>query len=142
MNSVSIFKSTKNVGESFNDVELLKVDNFFCKEAQNSDRPVYKVNNLGGGVCEIEFPNLEINLKSNTKIGEEYTILYRVGGGSGGNISTRSLKSMEIITLNNGRTRGMITLENISVDTVERMNLPLTRLGNKHLKMLETTLQQ
>lgn len=114
MNSVSIFKSTKNVGESFNDVELLKVDNFFCKEAQNSDRPVYKVNNLGGGVCEIEFPNLEINLKSNTKIGEEYTILYRVGGGSGGNISTRSLKSMEIITLNNGRTRGMITLENIS----------------------------
>lgn len=116
-NSVSIYKSFKENNENFADLELLKVDNFFCREAQTATIPVYKVNNLGDGSCEIEFPNTEIGLKNHTEIGEEYTVLYRVGGGEEGNIERDSLNSVEAILLNNGRTRGSLYLKNIKKGT-------------------------
>jgi hypothetical protein len=109
-NSVSIFATAKNTNESFK--ELLKVDNFFSREAQTSTVPVYKVNNLGNGVCEIEFPNKNLNIPSYVAIGEQYTVLYRVGGGEEGNIEKGSLYTTEQILLSNGTIRGYITYTN------------------------------
>ncbi len=109
-NSVSIFSTTKNTNENFK--ELLKVDNFFSREAQTSTVPVYKINNLGNGVCEIEFPNRNLNIPSYVAIGEEYTVLYRVGGGEEGNIARGSLYTTEQVLLSNGTIRGYITYTN------------------------------
>ena len=107
--SVAVFSTEKKYNKF---VELKKVDNFFNSDAQRADSPVYKVNNLGDGKCELEFPNTEIGLKVRTEIGDSYTVLYRVGGGTAGNIVSGSLKTVETILLNNGRTRGTINLEN------------------------------
>jgi hypothetical protein len=113
-NSVEIYHTNKLDNESWSNKKLLKVDNFFSREAQTSETPVYKTNNLGNGVCEIEFPELDIVRDNYVRLGEEYSIIYRVGGGSVGNIASGSLNFSEQIYLNNGLTRFYSTFRNIT----------------------------
>ena len=108
-NSVSVYYTVLNEADV---VELVKVDNFFSRVAQTSDIPVYKVNNLGNGTCQVEFPQKGIT-KFSVPLNTALTIMYRVGGGTAGNISVGSLNTVEEIFINNGKKKTFINYKNI-----------------------------
>lgn len=111
-NSIRIFYTNLVNGEP---IEIKQVDNFFGPETVYSDTPVYRVSNLGGGRTEIIFPNFEdVEDKNLLNIGDEMTILYRVGGGRDGNIDIGSLIYKQEIWLNGGVRRGYIDIRNTS----------------------------
>ena len=112
-NSVEIYykkKGTSSGSSGYNVIrKFLKVDNFFSTEALTcTDTGYYTVNNLGNGKCEIV-------LQPNDKdMDAEIIIMYRIGGGSQGNISIGAINNAEQRKLNNGTTIGTINYYNIS----------------------------
>lgn len=92
-NSVEIYYKEKAIQPdgTYAPVKFLKVDNFFSREALTcEDTGYFTVNNTGNGACEIVIqPNAN-------DMEKELIIMYRVGGGSQGNISIGALNNTEL----------------------------------------------
>lgn len=111
-NSIRLFYTNKIDGAF---VELTQVDNFYSKSSQLATTPIYKVNNLGDGNCIVEFPHVDdVKSEALVQIGDEITIIYRIGGGESGNILVNSITGVQEIWLNNGTIRGYIRFNNTS----------------------------
>ena len=110
-NSVEVYyrrKLTSSSSSGYNVVrKFKKVDNFFSTEAlTTTDTGTYTVNNLGNGVCEL------ILQPTDNDMGEELIIMYRINGGSQGNISIGAINNAEQRKLINGTTMGTVSYYN------------------------------
>lgn len=90
-----------------------QVDNIFF--ASGSDSKVFQILTDDNYGATVVFG--DNNIGRVPAIGDTYTIIYRVGGGTRGNIGERVLNAPSVITYKTGTTEIPITIENTSKGT-------------------------
>ena len=102
--SIRIYYKEKVLKEGTTDTyeikEMKKVDNFFTVDALTAKTGIYTVSNLGNGRPEICIRPYYSEVDNVSDIGKSLLIMYRIGGGSNGNVvAVGNISSEETITL-------------------------------------------
>ena len=84
---------SKGATNTYEISEFKKVENFFTTDALTATIGTYTIRNMGNGECEICLKPYSND--SETDVGKDLLIMYRVGGGANGNISIGAINKTE-----------------------------------------------
>lgn len=144
-NSVRIYYKTKVISKGTSDTyeiaEFKKVDNFFTTDALTAQIGTFTERNMGNGKCEICLKPYSNDTESD--VGKEVLVMYRVGGGENGNVAIGAINTSERFNITGNAAAitgtGTYTIKNTSTGTGGKNELTAEEIRNSVVKEVRNT---
>lgn len=132
---------SKGTTNTYEISEFQKVESFFTTDALTATIGTYTVRNMGNGECDVCLKPYSND--SETDVGKELLIMYRVGGGANGNISIGAINKTERFnTIGNASAitgTGTYTIKNTSAGAGGKDELTAEEIRNTVVQEVRNT---